>query len=504
MAAWLSLVIVATFQIVQMYNLETLSDHSNRAARYRQRHHFAPPQGAVREKEISEPRETGLGAPITQEQDGDTTTHHYDTANNLSDEQQEGFIWNTSSCQVWPRQNHATPKGLVVTLLLKPDDPYYAHALQRMLCRSIPSQLVHLVGPHQWDMLFLIAGEKYHKDLNFEHISACLNLTLAKQDPIKVWQNLDGSNLTTTEYRWDNRVSIFLSQLHLKWPQYVQDDLSILEKKIEPDQCNSPKSYIQGTRWYSNEMLHLAILQRYHWFIKMDVDLFFVKTIEWNLLHDLQTRNSLFSHTAALTSTGNVCADNIVHAVQEFVQASNDTHQHCDADNPALQHDRDHFYSNFIMGRVDFWTQPRIRRFSRFLSEFPEGFFHYRWTDQIFWAQALGLFVHVDDNTVVDYAELRCSVEQNCWRAVFNVKIYGDDSFNRCDNDAYFLHTKNYKFKWNRTVSHTGALWQSDAEVHPLSYKDECKERIARKRKEVNDKAKEAKKALSKPNQKPK
>jgi hypothetical protein len=141
------------------------------------------------------------------------------------------------------------------------------------------------------------------------------------------------------------------------------------------------------------------------------------------------------------------------------------------------------FYTNFIIGRVDFWTQPMLRELGRFLSEYPEGFFKHRWTDQIYWGQALGLFARIEDS-LADYTELRCSVERNCWQAIFFNKLYGNDSYGKCYNDGYFRHNKNPGLEWNRAVT-TTELWWSENDVWPVSYKDDCDAVIRRKRRSL-------------------
>jgi hypothetical protein len=175
--------------------------------------------------------------------------------------------------------------------------------------------------------------------------------------------------------------------------------------------------------------------------------------------------------------------------------------QYCTTNEPLLEKDRDWFYTNFIIGRVDFWTQPLVLELGAHLSNFQPGFFHYRWTDQVVWPQALGMLVGLwisTDSTqpqlnpaVVDYTELRCSAETNCWNAVFYNKLYGYDAVNACLNGGYFRHTKNPKLNWKNGSSTidqqpwaTTKLWKSDRFPYALKYKDECKERIAKKRKE--------------------
>ena len=474
---WMSLLALALFQCIQLYNLEVTTFAVIKEV-------YTPPQPQV----VSSLPSEAVVASLPQEKDRQKSAEAVVALPAEQKQKSASFTWNSNNtCQIWPAQNYRNPSGLVVTLILTPDEERLKKSIKILCCQSVSSQLIHLLGPQKWDLLLLTAGDHFRSTLSNEYIQECLNLT-STQEESKLWLNLDGSNLTTTRYLWHDSVSVYLSHIHLEFPKYIQEDPSLLNLTIEPPVCNAPKSYIQGTRWYADQMLHLAILQEYNWFIKLDLDLFFGKTVEWDLLHDLQQKQSVFGHTGEMAEwAGRSCTKGIVQAMRDFqAQKQQSSIDYCASDHKLLQVDRDFYYTNFIMGRVDFWTQPLVLELARFLTEYQPGYFHARWTDQVFWGQAMGLLRGLDN--VVDYAELRCSVEKNCWRAVFYYGIYGNDSHSKCDNDGYFRHNKNHNLKWNPIPTYTGDLWWSDSEVYETKYKDECKERVTKKQKEVREK----------------
>ena len=270
-------------------------------------------------------------------------------------------------------------------------------------------------------------------------------------------------------------------------------------------------------------MLHLTILHDYDYFIKMDLDLYFDRTIPIDLLHDMSMRGAIFGHTAELFQP-QLCSQEIVHAVGLFVNATQNgpippsgssageeddnnsnsnssgwDHKICTRNVWSLTVDTDLYYTNFILGRVDFWTSPLVRQFGRFLFNYPTGFFRHRWTDQIFWHHAMGLFIENFTTTVVaDYSEFRCSPEVNCWNAIFFVKLYSTAdtvSYARCDNGGAFRHIKDHNWKWNTTKS-VDTLWRSDTEIYNTSYIHECSAKIQAKRKEQQKMGKGAKRNL--------
>ena len=114
----------------------------------------------------------------------------------------------------------------------------------------------------------------------------------------------------------------------------------------------------------------------------------------------------------------------------------------CSQGFPQLELDTDRYYTNFIIGRVQFWQSPLILELGRFLSEFQPGFYKYRWTDQIFFHYAMGLFLQNFTDHVLDYTDLRCAPRANCWTSISDVETFGEYSYNRCDNGGHFAHVK--------------------------------------------------------------
>ena len=424
--------------------------------------------------------------------------------------------WNNFKPMTQPTTMISKPTGLVVTLLLTSHDETYQQALQGLICNAIPSQYTHLYEPQGWDLLLMIASNKSKDDsvvdtqsitmmMMMDMMTNCWNhtirlqsvMTQQQQQDQQEWNNLDGSTVTTTKYTTIHGRHIYIGTTHLEYPLYIQKHPQVLKQTILPQLCNAPKSYIQGTRWYSNEMLHLAILKEYDYFIKLDLDIYFIRTLPIDLLHDMSKREALFAHSAQIRyQSGTQCATGIVDAVTTYLNQSTTHSNYCSKQTWHLTLNTDLFYTNFIIGQVDFWTSPQVLHFSQFLSNHPTGFFTYRWTDQIMWHQALGLFVKdFLTKAVVDYTEFRCSPEINCWNAVFFEKIYSTpsmSSFTNCDNGGAFLHLKHATFQWNTTKS-VNTLWKSNTELWNTSYRDDCDVIIAAKRKEWLEKKKKEK-----------
>ena len=112
----------------------------------------------------------------------------------------------------------------------------------------------------------------------------------------------------------------------MKLPSYLESDPSLFDsQKIEPPFCSAPANYISGTRWYTNEMLHLGILQSYDYFVKLDLDIIFLRPIEIHLLQDMHRKGAVFAHTAEYPKKGSpVCSRGIQNALPSFCQLDTD------------------------------------------------------------------------------------------------------------------------------------------------------------------------------------
>jgi hypothetical protein len=400
-----------------------------------------------------------------------------------------------------PKSNKSPPTGIVVVLATGTDDSAQVQQDNfRRICKALPTQIEYFLEPQGLDMLFLVEESQ---GWTVESIVACLRLEAVESNVNRTWHNLDGSILHAVPHHMDPRrtsrqsvpklATVYVGTTQTQYPNYIQKDPSILKQPIIPKSCEAPRKYIQATRWYSRELLHLGILQDYDYFLKLDTDILFVDTIPFHLLYDMQRKNAVFGHTAEYHPKGSkTCAQGIRDAVLNFTESSaseisktpDGVHwewkgSSCST-SPELEANVDWYYTNFIIGDVRFWQSPWVLRFSDFLNEHPKGFFSYRWTDQIFWHHAMGLFLENYSDHVADYTNLRCMPQPNCWYSSYDFRKFGHDAWHRCDNDGFFLHAKDYQISshnrrntkprrrlvWNETTSPLRPLFQSTYQKH--------------------------------------
>jgi hypothetical protein len=361
--------------------------------------------------------------------------------------------------------HHPPPTGIVVMLAMGTDDTTRVQQDNfRRICKVVPTQIEYFLETQGLDMVLLIEESS---GWSASSLLSCLRLEPIP-DTNRNWQNLDGTILTTMSYQMDpqrmnrqqiqHKATIYIGIIQTEFPQYIQDDPSILQRPITPKSCQAPRRYIQATRWYTREMLHLGILQDYDYFLKLDTDILFVDTIPFHLLEDMKRKQAVMGHTAEYHPRGSkTCAKGIRHAVINFTQtmpraaafpssdADSNWHGSSCSSTPELEWDVDWYYTNFVIFETNFWQSSWILRFANFLSDYPQGFYTYRWTDQIFWHQAMGLFLANYTQHVVDYTNLRCMPNPNCWHSSYDFQTYGPDAWHRCDNGGYFLHPKDYR-----------------------------------------------------------
>ena len=352
-------------------------------------------------------------------------------------------------------------------------------------------------------------------------LDRCLHFakaTTPKNGP-SLWENLDGTKLLTTEYEWvpkDNtggadgngnddqkttnhpiRSRVFVGRVQQQ--RLLATVPSWFDGRQIPCRVPNPDQYIIGTRWYATDMLHLAILQQYDYWIKLDVDIVMREPfLRFRLVDDLARRGAVLGHTATYERGGFQCARGIQKAVHRFLNSTNQVStvgsnnrntgaayttttkattttttvsssssssssslepslpcERVDTDwwPRQLRADADLYYTNLLMGSVRFWQQPLVLEFSRFLKQDP-GWWIQRWTDQIFWHYAMGVvFAHTDpsetpnrdgflgDPYVADYTDLRCMERAGCWRSNEQM-LWEARRAPRCNNGGIFEHTK--------------------------------------------------------------
>lgn len=78
-------------------------------------------------------------------------------------------------------ETSSLPTGIVVTLVMIPDEKHYQKGMRTLLCNALASQMMHLLGPQQWDLLLLLTTNTTAAVATtitpFRTIQQCLNLS---------------------------------------------------------------------------------------------------------------------------------------------------------------------------------------------------------------------------------------------------------------------------------------------------------------------------------------
>ena len=392
----------------------------------------------------------------------------------LNSNNNASIVWNERGCQVRTGRmsdeqiqqvlKMPPPTGLAVTLARNTKNsnkPNVKPVQHRFLCHNIPTQQAYLYEPHGIDLLILLEM----KGVVMQDVVRCLGLKNVTahdgNDNVRVWTNLDGTTLTTHEYRSETgRGRVYLSaDFVMPYPDYIQRNISILQEKMED--CPSPHDYVQGCRYYSGEALQLGILQEYDYLLKVDSDVNMNATIPFHMLHDMRIQGSIFGHTAAYAGRGGrACTHGIKSARKRLEKIAKNTSDSrrpewakkinwkgpCSAGVKQFERSVDEYYANFIIMETKFWQSEPVRAFGKYFNEIYPGFFRYRWGDQPFFAMAMGLFVGPDFRKyTTDYTELRCKHHPECWY------FWREWAENRtyCQSGGYFDHDKVLR-KWQK------------------------------------------------------
>ena len=237
--------------------------------------------------------------------------------------------------------------------------------------------------------------------------------------------------------------------------------------------CNAPLEYIQGTRWYTGQLLHLEILKDYEYFVKLDPDIVFIEPLPFNILQDMRRRRAIFGHTGEYPpGVPTPCSNGINVAIHQYIHE--DGIKTCTIPLQPIP-DADRYYSNFIVGRVDFFASKGVQSLGRWLSDYPLGFFKYRWTDQFFWHVAMQLYVWEYTDRIVDYTDLRCFPIRDCWMTSLDLKLFEDKDI--CENGGIFVHTKHAKHwahRWNRYHAIPPPYDLTSQELYQQNYNHDC------------------------------
>jgi hypothetical protein len=232
-----------------------------------------------------------------------------------------------------------------------------------------------------------------------------------------------GGGMFTTPYH--ATYTIRLHPVVLPFPEYIVQNMTLLR---EPSwlRCGCPPvcpqkratvDYVQGTRWYTYDLFLEPIARRYSFWIKLDVDIWFFRPPEFNLVDTMVRSGAIFAHTGYIYN-GEGCSNELHKALLSYLATRNfsavsDKHSWWVQDDNV-------YYSNFVITSMGFHLSEAHMQLAKFLNEYRNGFFRYRWTDQSLFHKVFGVFLGPLENTfALDWSHWRCQKRVFRPQAVF-------------------------------------------------------------------------------------
>ncbi len=250
----------------------------------------------------------------------------------------------------------------------------------------------------------------------------------------------------------DASLKIRLQYVQLNYPQYILDEPTILLNRTWmrcgcPPYCpalRATKEYVQGTRWYTHDLMKEPLLRQYRFWIKLDVDIWFYRPLSFNLVESMLLNAPTGRSAEGGGKDGATDAAHrkghshphyiFAHTGRKYNGAgcSNELHQaiiqHCAANNITIvsrdeawwKNDDDTYYSNFVVSSVEFHLSEKYLALAQYLNSYRNGFFRYRWTDQSLFHKVFGIFFGPKESSFcLDLSELRCLKKVRSPKAVF-------------------------------------------------------------------------------------
>ena len=201
-------------------------------------------------------------------------------------------------------------------------------------------------------------------------------------------------------------------------------------------------SYVQGTAFYTWPLFCLELIRQFDVVFKGDVDLRMFRPMRFDIVREFDRSGAVWAHSARYLFGDRSCADGINAAVEAFLAArrrrGGDTRAACSAGLPEFEWEADLYYTNFVGLRPAFFASRPVMEFARFLYNYEEGYFTHRWTDQIYWHKAMGMFLGPDfQDWVLDFSRLRCRSPELCSIPPMTKQ----EAAKWCAADSSFLHT---------------------------------------------------------------
>lgn len=175
--------------------------------------------------------------------------------------------------------------------------------------------------------------------------------------------------------------------------------------------------YVQGTRWYTHDLFLEPIVRPYSFWIKLDVDIWMMRELRFNMVERLIEQGAVFAHTGMIYN-GHGCSNELHKAIALYLQERGMSAV-SDRERWWMQDDNV-YYSNFVISSMAFHLSPEHMRLAKALNDYPTGFFKYRWTDQSLFHKVFGVFFGpTEEKFLLDWTNLRCSKKAYRKGAVF-------------------------------------------------------------------------------------
>ena len=223
----------------------------------------------------------------------------------------------------------------------------------------------------------------------------------------------------------DANIKIRLKYSPLRLPPYIRHEPELLNDPTWmrcgcPPVCPLKRStvqYIQGTRWYTYDLMREPMLQYYHYWMKLDVDIWFYRPPQFNMVDRMAATGAIFAHTGKKYN-GAGCSANLHKALLAY--AKNHSITIASANSSWWRSDDDTYYSNFVVSDVEFHLEERYLNLAKYLNNYREGFFKHRWTDQSLFHKVFGMFFGPkEEDFGLDWSELRCLKKGRSPKAIF-------------------------------------------------------------------------------------
>lgn len=213
--------------------------------------------------------------------------------------------------------------------------------------------------------------------------------------------------------------------VQLPFPDYIAANLTLLDNPSWlrcgcPPVCPLKRAtvdYVQGTRWYTYDLFLQPIVREYSFWVKLDVDIWMMREVPFNMAQTLIDAGAVFAHTGYIYN-GNGCSDELHKAIRDYLAAQQI--QAVSAGQRWWEQDDNVYYSNFVISSMAFHLSSEHLRLAKALTEYPTGFFKYRWTDQSLFHKVFGVFFGPQETDfLLDWTNLRCSKKAYRKGAVF-------------------------------------------------------------------------------------